>query len=289
MTAPWPSSSVADRRSLARGHASPSACSQAVGDRRDVVDARRRRIERVELAQRVGVELVRDRVDRGDDIGTPPFDDRRVHQRGDVLGGLEMSVIGQLDVVDELRIGAEQQGDIDVAVAERLVGDRSAGLEGDEVGELQPVHLTKPDLAELARGALCRTAEDELGSDRRQITERGQPVPASGVLADDERVDVLRRRRVEGGDGASGDDTLEGTVVRRRVGVGRDGTGAEERHRSPAVVGHELDQSGMQGGTDELSRAEPERPLDAEPTRPRAPGCTARRAARSRGSRTSRP
>ena len=59
---------------------------------------------------------------------------------------------------------------------------------------------------------------------------------------------------------------LEGTVVRRRVGAGRDGTGAEEGHRSPAVLRHELDQSGMQGGTDELSGAEPERPFDAEPT-----------------------
>ena len=84
-----------------------------------------------------------------------------------------MSVIGQLDVVDELRIGAEQQGDIDEAFAEGPVGDRSAGLEGDEVGELQAIDLTKADLAQRACGALWRTAEDELGGDGRQVTERG--------------------------------------------------------------------------------------------------------------------
>ena len=34
---------------------------------------------------------------------------------------------------------------------------------------------------------------------------------------------------------------------------------------SPPVVGHQLDQSGVQGGADELSRAEPERPFHTEP------------------------
>ncbi len=54
-------------------------------------------------------------------------------------------------------------------------------------------------------------------------------------------------------------------MVRRRVRVGCDGTGAEERDSSPPVVGHQLDQSGVQGGADELSRAEPERPFHTEP------------------------
>ena len=122
-----------------------SARSAAAFERRD----RRRRQAR------------RDGVDHADDVVAPSIDDLGAHQRRDVLGRLQPAVVGQLDEVElgDRRVGREQQGDVDVALPERLVGQRAAGVERDELVEPEPVHVGQPGQAEAAGRALRRAAE----------------------------------------------------------------------------------------------------------------------------------
>ena len=85
-----------------------------------------------------------------------------VDERRDVLVRLEVPVVGQLDQVaatPERRVAAEEQGDVDRAVPQRLAGDGSAGVEPDELLEAQAVGPAETGEAERSRRALGRAAE----------------------------------------------------------------------------------------------------------------------------------
>ncbi len=175
-------------------------CAASRGDRCGVDGAGLRGVGRVELTKRPGVQARRDAVDDIDDGSSPTLDDLRPDQRGHVLGGLELTIIGEHDVVVEGRVGGEQQRHVDGAVAQGLVGRRSSDVERYEVGERRPVPSAQPDLAQRTSRALGRTAERELTGDGGQVAQLVEPVGRGRLRRDDEGVGVLRRRRVQGDD-----------------------------------------------------------------------------------------
>ena len=59
--------------------------------------------------------------------------------------GCSRSIVDELDVVRERRIGGEQQGHVDAAAAQRGVRHRAARVERDDLGEPQPVALSQPE------------------------------------------------------------------------------------------------------------------------------------------------
>ena len=88
----------------------------------------------------------------------------------------------------------EQQRDVDVALIERLPGDRTSGVELDELLELGPVD--PPDAREAlgARRTLGRSAERQMRSDAGEIAQRAEAFTSCGLTSHDERVRVLCRR-----------------------------------------------------------------------------------------------
>ena len=66
-------------------------------------------------------------------------------------------------------VGGEDQADVDLAAVEGRLGQRSAGVEGLEALEVQPVGLLQAGLAERPGRALGRPAERHLGGNGRQV------------------------------------------------------------------------------------------------------------------------
>ena len=119
------------------GHGSCSASSHCVAVERDGTGGLH---PGVELAQRLGVQPRRDRVERRDQARPVPIGGGPAHDRGDVLGRLQRAVVDQLDQVAgaDRGIGAEEQRDVDDAGVEGLVGQRTAGVEGTTSSNSMP-------------------------------------------------------------------------------------------------------------------------------------------------------
>ena len=119
----------------------------------------------------VSAAVVRPRRDRVDDrhaiFGTEAIDDLGAHQRGDVLGRLQPRDRRRARRGRRVIAGSvvNSKRDVDVAVLQRLAGERTTGVEANERLELEAVHASQPGEAQRPRRAFGRTAEGELGGD----------------------------------------------------------------------------------------------------------------------------
>ena len=160
-------------------------------------------------------------------------------------------------------ISREQERDVDASGVERLVGQRAAGVEGDDVAEGDAVDLLEPDEAERAALALGRSAEDERVGHVGEVAQRLQVVLAR-------RSPRRPRRRWRPAPARARGRARRGRRRRARgrsfvdVGSvsGRYSPRAQELDCSAGVLGHEVDQPPDQRRDDQLARPQVEDPLD---------------------------
>ena len=101
-------------------------------------------------------------------------------------------------MLGEAAVAREQHADVDRAALDRLGGERSAGVEREELLEPQPVDVVEARQAEVAIGAFGRAAERHLAVRPAQVADRAQrELGRGGGDGHDEPVPALSGRGVE--------------------------------------------------------------------------------------------
>ena len=150
-------------------------------------------------------------------------------------------------------------------VVERLMGQRPAGVEGDDLLELDAVDLAQPLQAQRPGRAFGRPAEGQLARHLTQVAQAGEPEPLRDLPTDDEGVGVLGGRGREGTGDGSLERPDEGGMGGRDVRLGMCPADAQELHRGPRVLGNHVDESLAQRGRDQFAWPEAECALHGEP------------------------
>ena len=168
-----------------------------------------------------------------------------------------MLVVFQQRVVLErdVRIGREQQADVDVAAVQRRNGQRTTRVKRLEVLELQVVDAHQTRQTERPLGTLWRTAEHQLAGDRLEVAHLGQLVLVRRGLGYHEPVRVDRLGEVEHGDVHRRQEILQrllrGSGIRASLCLvlGQEGFGRSQ------VLRDEVDLTRLERRLDDLTRA----------------------------------
>ena len=182
----------------------------------------------------------------------------------DVLRRLERTIVAEVDqpARSERRVAREEQADVDRPVVQRLHRERAPGVERDELLEVQAVDVLQPLEAQRAVLALGRPPERQPRRVRTEVAQRSHVQSVRDRRRDGERVRVL------GGCSAQRRETArrqrDGQAFMGGGGVAG-GRPTEEAKEAARVFGHQLHQSPLQGGDQQLARTHVELAIHLDP------------------------
>ena len=127
-----------------------------------------------------------------------------VHHRREVVGELKVEVVLEDDesLRGERGVGGATETELRLTGLDGVLRLQRAVPERDHLGDVQPVRLLEPGLAERALGALGRRGQDDRLAERGEVRQRGEVVLGREVLGHEERVLVGRVGRVQHGEPA---------------------------------------------------------------------------------------
>ena len=255
---------------------------------------RRRRPPRSGRAELLGRERRRDRVEGCADRGTEPSSVPRAHDRRDVLGRLQMTIVLEEDEVVARRaaVGGEETADVDGPARSACGVSGPPASSGRNSSNIRPIDVARDPGRQSGRVRGIRAVRRTPSPARTgEIAEASAGRSSSRTLARHrEPVAILRRRGGEHREPAAPEREGERRCVTSRSFGERSPTRASRKveRRCPPYSGTSSTRPSLERGLHELARPEAELAEHPEPPAPPAPARRARRAAGSRGSRRRR-